>query len=106
MKDRRPVGPFIQGAGAEQAQQSHARVAFQLALAGRPVSTRRHGRGVNMAKADLESPQHIAERPRQSMPLPAEDGTGSTFTPHLPGRIPPSGWDGEPGAAAPTVGMV
>jgi hypothetical protein len=102
----KPTGPFIQGAGAEQGQQARARVAFQLALAGRPVSTRRHGRGVNMAKGDFESPQHIAERPHIVLHIDETAAVGSTFVPHLPGRIPPAGWDGEPGAAAPTVGMV
>lgn len=104
MTARRHTGPFIQGAGAEQAQQGRARVAFQLALAGRPVSNRRSGRGVNLLKADIESPQVIPTRAK--LTLVADDGTGSTFVPHLPGRVPPAGWDGEPGAAAPTVGMV
>lgn len=95
------IRPKVPGAGPEQGQQRRARSALEVAIAGTPVADRRMGRGVNFVDADAVSPQVFTSHPRITHAVAASTISGDTAWPHLPGRMPPAGWDGEPGAAAP-----
>lgn len=92
--------PFVQGAGAEQVQLAVARrrSAEQFTADPSARSLRGPGGGRRTAVGDLTNPQVFVAHPRiVAMVDPAIAGA----LPHLPGRSPFAGWDGEPGAAAP-----
>lgn len=96
-----PTGaPFIQGAGAEQLQLAVARrrTAEQFTADASARSLRGPGGGRRTAIGDLATPQVFVAHPR-IVAMVDPDIAGAL--PHLPGRTPFAGWDGEPGAAAP-----
>lgn len=88
----------VEGASAEALQQPKARAVIAAALFGAPTRGARGPAVGRIASADTPTPQPFAQRPRVS--FTADRWAGGTLA-HLPGRVPPSGWDGEPGAAAP-----
>lgn len=91
----------VPGAGPEQRQQRRARAAVTTAISGIPVAGRRLGRGVNFAHRDVRSPQVFTAHPVLTHTMASATVSSDTAWPHLPGRLPPAGWDGEPGPAAP-----
>jgi hypothetical protein len=98
-------GPVEGASGAEVAQQTHARASLDVSITGTPVANRRQGHGVTLVHADLAAPQ-IFTRHHRVRNMPGDDEPVNEFVPHLPGRIPPAGWDGEPGASSPTAGWM
>lgn len=100
----KPNGPVEGANGAELGQQAHGRARFAIAAAGTPVANTRQGAGINTAYFDMVSPQVFTQHPRIKF-MPAGDEPVNEFTPHLPGRVPPAGWDGESGAHAPNAGL-
>jgi hypothetical protein len=99
-------GGHIEGESAEQDQQLHARSRVSVAMAGLPVAQTRQGRGVTRVDADLPAAQVFTVHPRIRTQVGPDEPVNANFAPHLPGRIPPAGWDGEMGAGAPTAGMI
>jgi hypothetical protein len=98
-------GPVEGANGVELDQQGRARASLDASIVGTPVANTRQGRGVTTVAADLRSPQNFAHHPRVRN-MPGGDEPVNEFVPHLPGRVPPAGWDGEPGATSPTAGWV
>jgi hypothetical protein len=72
---------------------------------GAPVaqSLRGQGRGRRTSTADLTNPQQFTRRPDVDIALRLREArVGADIAwPGAPGRPPPAGWDGEPGAASP-----
>lgn len=101
------AAPVIEGGMAEQAQYERARASFDTGLVGQPVlNLRLNGAAGRTAWVDQRSPQRFVSHPaiRQAV---EETAVGiETASPHLPGLQPVAGWDGEPGATAPTAGML
>ena len=91
----------VPGAGPEQVQQHHARAAVATAIAGIPVADHRRGRGVNFTRADVRGPQVFVTHPALSSVVATSDVSAEVAWPHLPGRVSPAAWDGEPGPASP-----
>ena len=95
--------PAIQAAGPELLQYQRAAQAFQAALVAQPVYN--HQLAGHPARpwvtADMASPQVFTDHPvlRDAM-TGSVIGIDVSFA-HLPGRQPPAGWDGEPGASSP-----
>lgn len=98
-----PAPGMPEGAGAEQLQYRRARERYDIANSPPPATNGTFGgRPLTVAYADLPSPQIFEAHPKIHE-LAADAATGTTPLPHLPGRIPPTVWDGEPGAWAPNM---
>lgn len=100
-----PAAARVEGPGPEQAAYGRLAASGAAARAGLPVMNRAlsgHA-GRRVSYADRRSPQifkvHPAVRDAAST---ASVGIETSF-PHLPGRQPPAGWDGEPGATSPAL---
>ena len=93
--------PCLEGVvGPEIAQQRHADhnvlSTMLRAIAGRGTYTQ--------MRADIPSPQQFVPHPKLSEMLSATPNSGDIAGAHLPGRVPPTVWDGEPGSTAPRLG--
>lgn len=98
------ASPFINGAGAEQTQQPRARARTTDTLLAAPVAGGHlMGNPHNVAFGDFRNPQVIPVHPRIDELALDSAIPGETSTPRLPGRLPASIWDGEPGAGAPNL---
>lgn len=97
--------PAIQGAGPELIQYQRAAAAFQAALVAQPVYN--HQLAGHPARpwftGDTPSPQVFTAHPVIKDALTGAVIGLEVSSAHLPGRQPPAGWDGEPGATSPVV---
>jgi hypothetical protein len=94
------LSTYVQGAGAEQQQLATSRSRVMPQLAGGAVGQSLHGQGAGrrLATVDVKSPQQFT----QHVAIVQQMTPGiAGIAPHLPGRAPAAGWDGEPGAGAP-----
>lgn len=92
----------VQGRSADREQLPARGKHRALALAGLRHPSPEHPQGafVGSWDGDAGQPQRHPSRPPLHMQTPA---AGVQSAPHLPGRIAPTAWDGEPGAGAPNV---
>lgn len=87
--------------GPELAQLRRARRAFDGARFSDRVSQELKGRGRRVSFADLRSPQRFPRSPQIEHQLREVIAGADVGWPAVPGRVPPAGWDGEPGAHSP-----
>jgi hypothetical protein len=99
------AAPAAVGALADQDQYARARAALTVSIVGRPVDNRSlSGAGRTVTYADVRSPQHFVSHPAIRDAVATSAVGIETAAAHLPGRQSYAGWDGEPGANAPTIG--
>jgi hypothetical protein len=92
---------YVAGAGPEQVQLHKTRARAAATLAGGAQGLTFHPRGARIATKDVRSPQTLIEHPRITQADVIESSLVAAEAPRLPGRVPPAGWDGEPGYSAP-----
>lgn len=72
-----------------------------MAIIGFPMPNYRRKPGVNIATADFGPLQPFPKRPNIDTVVASTIVNVSDAVAHLPGKMPPAGWDGEPGATSP-----
>lgn len=87
--------------GPELAQATKARAAFDLTRHQARVAQELHGRGRRISWGDYRSPQRFMVRPQIREQMREAIAGADIGWPSVPGRVPPAGWDGEPGAHNP-----
>ena len=90
------AGPFVDGAGPEQAVLAHLAQAALTARMGDPVVAGYGRKPYRLVYADLESPQKFPVRAYLVDPV----GAMAKGYPSVPGRVPMR-TDGEPGSGSP-----
>jgi hypothetical protein len=92
-------------AGPGEGQAHDARASFITGLINTGVlNTGINGRRSNVARGELPNPQPARPHGVRTAMAIAEANIGIQAAARLPCRVPPSAWDGEPGAASPVQG--
>jgi hypothetical protein len=95
---------IIEGAGPEQDQIRHARLDFNAAAMGVPVvNGTMGGRPITRSWSDASPAQTFPSRIRAKDLAPPAPLNAQVTAAHLPGRVQPSMWDGEPGGTSPNL---
>lgn len=104
MRGELPPPAFVQGAGPEQDQYTAGRHSVVVGLfAGGVANGTLSGHPSRMVRFDTPlPPQAFVAHPTIVRTL-EEAQLGSEAVSRLPGRLPPTAWDGEPGYSAPTT---
>lgn len=95
---------FIQGAGPEAIQTAQLmRNKFAMFVSGAVRNGTLAGAASRRTRADILNPPQIFVRRDPAVTQFLRDSAVGidTAAPHLPGRLPPTAWDGEPGYGAP-----
>lgn len=97
---RSAAGALIQGVGPAHLQADRARATRRALVANQPSANELDGQTRRLTTADTATPQVFINHPRLQDAL---DPTvlGADAFPHLPGRFPAPGWDGENDSRAP-----
>lgn len=92
--------PAIPGRGAAQVFQARAHQRANTAAIGSPVGMTRTGRSMRHWPGSAPSPHVFPTRPNLALTMGGAV-VGSETSAHVPGRLPPTGWSGDPGADQP-----